>query len=297
MCLDLRPADHHQRAPRSGRRRAPPQLVTIVRNDSRAIASICRARVARPNVRRTRGRLRGSRHRSSPRVSSCAARRAHGGSTMGRAGGARSETRPCVRASTPRAMPSHRTRFERSAPCSPIETRVLLDRRPHPRSSLSTVRPNGSISFASSHRPNVAGDEHPGEHHAQEEHAADVARHGPPAERRRIENRNAVATKALGSAMHTYAARYAAGRNGPMNPASAPGTSAASRIPSGTASRISALSDEGRQEAPAQIRGPADGGGVDQRMHPRLHVSRGRLAGHSRGISSPSRLPRKVRPR
>ncbi|HYP29967.1 MAG TPA: hypothetical protein VE262_24880 [Blastocatellia bacterium] len=44
------------RAARAG----PPQPFTITRNDSRAMASIWRARVAGPNVRRTRGTATGA---------------------------------------------------------------------------------------------------------------------------------------------------------------------------------------------------------------------------------------------
>ena len=45
----------NQRAPPSPARTRPPQLVTIAWKDSRATASIWRACVAKPNVRRTRG--------------------------------------------------------------------------------------------------------------------------------------------------------------------------------------------------------------------------------------------------
>jgi len=40
---------------------------------------------------------------------------------------------------------------------------------------------------------------------------------------------------------------------------------------------------EGGEEPPAEVVGLADGRGVDERMHPRLHVSRCRIAGQSRG--------------
>ena len=47
------------------------------------------------------------------------------------------------------------------------------------------------------------------------------------------------------------------------------------------------IEDEGREESPAQVLGLADGRRVDERMHPRLHVPRGRVAGDGRGHEQP----------
>lgn len=47
------------------------------------------------------------------------------------------------------------------------------------------------------------------------------------------------------------------------------------------------IEDEGSDEPSPQVVGLADGGGVGEGMHPRLHVPGGRIAGYGRGHQKP----------
>ena len=47
------------------------------------------------------------------------------------------------------------------------------------------------------------------------------------------------------------------------------------------------IEDKRREKSPAKVVRLADGSGVDERMHPRLHVPRRRIAGHGRGHQKP----------
>ena len=47
------------------------------------------------------------------------------------------------------------------------------------------------------------------------------------------------------------------------------------------------IEDKRREKSPTQVVGLADGSGVDERMHPRLHVARRGTAGHGRGHQRP----------
>ena len=56
------------------------------------------------------------------------------------------------------------------------------------------------------------------------------------------------------------------------------------------------VEDKRREKSPAKVVGLADGSGVDERMHPRLHVPRRRTAGHGRGHQNPEQAGEDSRP-
>ena len=72
-----------------------------------------------------------------------------------------------------------------------------------------------------------------------------------------------------------------------MSSASGPGTSCGKQQSERHGQQDHRVEDEGRKKSAPQVRGLADGRGVEERIHPRLHVSRCRIAGQLGGDQQP----------
>ncbi len=127
------------------------------------------------------------------------------------------------------------------------------------------------------------GDE---EAHEDEEQAAEVARHRPAAPRRQreldrrgdegVRQRDEGVGREIGSRpertdhLGIHAGRVDAEQDARLH-----------------GEQDHGVEHEGGEESPAEVLGLADGGGVDERMHPRRHVPRRRFAGDGRGHQKP----------
>ncbi len=91
-------------------------------------------------------------------------------------------------------------------------------------------------------------------------------------------NMQAPISARFGSSISAYACAYAAGRTGPNFPAAMYGITDASRRPNGTPSSSTAFTTRRAEEAAEHVVALAQRRRVEERVHARLHVARGRVA-------------------